>query len=225
VERIWARGGVQGSIGPVADVARSQQGFMAHATANQIAQRLIPYAFQQRLPAPDYGAFFEASARSGAYGNLLMIQSYADNAVSCTANLTPFLVAGQPIVRISATWAGIEPIAVLSAGTTSDTITCQPGEFRAYLFPNNAATELRAPVISVRLADVPNATKIVVQFSYTPLAFNSGSVGSQILFQTFDCGSGTCALPVDSQIGSVYYRVIYLDTNSRVLASSDIQIL
>jgi hypothetical protein len=214
---------VQGQINPFQDVVKSQIGWFAHSVSNMIQSRLIKYSFQQQLPSPDYGVFFESAARSGPFGNLLMVQSFADNAVSCTANLTPYLVAGQTIIRISGTGqSGIEPITVLAAGTTSDTMTCQPGEFRAYLFPKNTSAEIQLVPISARLADVGSAVKVVVQLAYNPLAFAS-SVSSQSLFQTFDCGTGTCTLPVDRQIGQVYYRLFYLDPTSNVLATSDIQ--
>ena len=217
-------GFVQGQINPLGDYSKSYIGWVAHTTANTLITRLIKYAYGQRLPAPDYGQFFETGAMTSAAGNILMIQSLMDAPASCTANLSPYLVANQPIIRISATWAGIEPIVTLAAGTASDTMTCQPGEFRAYLFPNNAATELQQPTISARLADIPNAAKVAVQFSYSALAFTGAQPSSQTLFQTIACGTGTCTLPVDKQIGTVYYRLIFLDANSLVRAASDIQV-
>jgi hypothetical protein len=43
------------------------------------------------------------------------------------------------------------------------------------------------------------------------------------LYQTFDCGTGNCTLPVDPQIALVYFRLVYLDTNSTLLATSAVQ--
>jgi hypothetical protein len=198
------------------------QAWIASSTGGQLTQRLVKYMLQPRLPSPDYGKFFEATARVGSYGNLLAIQSYADAALSCTANLTPYLISGQPIIRMSGTWAGIEAVTVLSAGTTSDTMTCAPGEFRAYIFSNNEAAELEQPNISASLADIPGAADIVVQYAYSPLVFQDGDK-YPALYQTFDCGTGNCTLPVDPQVGLVYFRLVYLDTNSRLLAISAVQ--
>ncbi len=219
-------GGNQAGMNPHWDFTNTGfQPWLASSSAAQLMQRLPKYLFQPRLPSPDYGKFFESTVRTGSYGNLLAIQSYHDNTQTCTANLSPYLVSGQPIIRISGTWAGIEPIAVLAAGTATDSMTCQPGEFRAYLFPINEPAELQMPVISARLADVNGAAKIVVQYSYSPLVFVSGGSVFPSSFQTFDCGTGNCTLPVDQQIGSLYFRLVYLDGNSRVLATSDVQTL
>jgi hypothetical protein len=216
---------LQAGVNPHWDYARSFTYYTASTAPHLIGQRLAKFNFQPRLPSPDYGQFFEAAARTGSYGNILEIQSFAEAPQSCTANLTPYLVAGQPIIRMSATWAGIEPIVVLAAGTTSDTMTCQSGEFRAYIFANNEAAEVQQPIISLNLADVANATDILVQFSYSPLAFNTQSVQQQLLYQTFDCETGTCKLAVDRQIGVLYYRFVYRDTTGKVLATSDVQTL
>jgi hypothetical protein len=204
-------------INPVTDFGGSQQAAMAHTNPNLIHERILKYEYQPRLNSPDYGSQFEAAARSGTYGNLLMIQSFVDNSITCTANLAPYLVAGQPILRFSMTWDSIQAVDVIAAGTTTDSKTCAPGEFRAYLFPNNAAAELAQPPISARLADVTNAADIVIQYSYSPLAFTSPSVAGQILYQTFDCGTGTCTPPWDRNIGLIYYRLVYLDSSGRIL--------
>src|ERR1035438_10505998 len=116
---------VQASFNPVVDFAKSQLAAVGITFPNLLHERLIKYEFQPRLNSPDYGPFFEAAARTGTFGNLLMIQSMADNTISCTANLAPSLVTGQPIIRISATWSSIEPIVTLPAGTASDTMTCR----------------------------------------------------------------------------------------------------
>ncbi len=216
----------QAGMEPVVDYAKSHLLTHANATANIIHERITKYEFQPVLNSPDYGIFYEASARTGSYGNLLEIQYFGDVATSCTANLSPYLVSGQSIIRISATWAGIEPITVLSPGTTSDTMTCNPGEYRAYLFPVSESTELKQPTISVRLADVTNAASVAVQFSYSPLAFTSASTASQLLYQTFNCGTGAaCTLPVDKNFGTIWYRLLFLNSSGALLATSDIQIL
>jgi len=219
---------VQGAANPSVDVARSIEAFQANAIGNLLAERLVPYAFQPRLPAPDYGrtkGWYEASARTGPSGNLLMIQNYKNSTESCTATLTPYLVPGQSIIRISATWAGIEPIVTLPPGTPSDTMTCNPGEFRAYLFPNTSSVELSKPNLSANLSSVPGASDIQVQYAYTPFVFSAPSVAGQLaIYQTYDCGTGpNCTLPADTKIGTFYYRILYLDSSNNVLKIGPLQ--
>ncbi len=103
------------------------------------------------------------------------------------------------------------------------TFTPDTTAFVAYACWQNTAANYAPPVISARLADIPNAAKIVVQYNYLPDPFQQALINRSMLFQSFDCGSGTCALPVDRNIGSVYYRLVYLDSQGHLLATSDIQ--
>ncbi len=208
---------------PVVDIGGSQLVAQGVTFPNLFAERELKYLYQTRLNSPDYGEFFEAAARTGSYGNILLIQSFADNSTAQTVTLTPYLESGQPIIVYAMTWDSVQPIRVLSAGTTTDIHPWGPGEFRAYVFPVNEAVELNEPSISARLADVANATDIVVQYSYSPLSFTSPSVASQTLYQANDCGTGTCQLPVDKSIGVIYYRLIYRDAGGAVLATSALQ--
>jgi hypothetical protein len=205
------------AIDPVIDFGRTTEAAQAQANPNLLASRIVKYLYQPRLNSPDYGAAFEAAARSGSFGNLLMIQSFLDAPTTCTANLAPYLVASQPILRYSMTWNTIQAVDVIAAGTTTDSKTCAPGEFRAYLFPVNEASEFDQPIISVRLADVAGAASVVVQYSYSLLAFDSPGVAAQTLYQTSNCGTGTCQLPVDKNIGPVYYRLIYLNSSGQIV--------
>jgi hypothetical protein len=204
-------------VDPITDYGRTIEAALGHANLNLFASRILKYLYQPRLNSPDFGAAFEAAARSGSFGNLLMIQSFLDAPGTCTANLAPYLVAGQPVIRYSMTWDSIQAVDVIAAGTTTDSKTCAPGEFRAYVFPVNEAAEFAQPVIAARLADVANAADILVQYSYSLLSFGSPAVAAQTPYQTFNCGTGTCQLPVDKNIGPVYYRLIYLDGSGRIL--------
>ena len=217
----------QAGIDPRTDYAKSFAGWVAHTNANLMATREIPFAFGQRLPAPDYGQFFEAAAWTSPRGNLLAIQSFADNNATLTANLSPFLEAGQQIYRICAEWNTIKTVTAITSGTAADTYNYAPGEHCAYMFAKNAAVEIQQPQLSVRLADVANAAKVVVQFSYARLAFQEkSSAGAQTLYQTQDCGNAAaCLLNVDRSIGTVYYRLLYLNSSNAVIATSDIQTL
>jgi len=225
-------GGIQGAINPQWDYAQTYTAWVATANATLLMNYLANSGFllQPSLNSPDYGLFFEAAARTSIvtgvnpqYGNLLMLQSYADNTVSCTANLGPYLISGQPIYRYYATWSGIQ-FATLTAGTASDTMTCEPGALRVYVFPNSGQYTPSTPTLSVRLGDVSNASDVLIQYSYSPLAWTTG-VASYAFVQTFDCVGGSCVLPVDRNIGPVYYKILYVNSSGAVLATSDMQSL
>ena len=132
-------------------------------------------------------------------------------------SLSAYETAGQNIVRYRAMYTGIEAIAVIAPGTPTDTVTLGPGEAVFYAFPAAFASWLQQAAIAVRLADVTGATDIVLRFGYDLYNLDSANV-------SYDCGgSGLCVPPVDSQIGPVYYRIIYRNSSGVVLATSDIQ--
>ena len=187
---------------------------------NLMMQRLACYTLGQRLASPDYGLGFLTSARSGACGNLLFVSNFWDSAQTRPITLSPYLFAGQPIWKYYCTLISGCSMTQLSASTSSDTVNFDSGATVWYVFVNNAAV-LAQPVINVELADVSNAAKVVVRYAYTRYAFSPG----QVLALPFvaDCGTGTCTLPVDRQIGTVYFQVQYLDANGRILANGAIE--
>jgi hypothetical protein len=93
----------------------------------------------------------------------------------------------------------------------------------AYVATPNGATWYSPPVISARLADVPNATSIAIEWTYSPLQFGAPQLNGQALFQSYSLGAGTGTAPIDRQIGKVRYRLIYLGAGSTILATSDVQ--
>lgn len=137
-------------------------------------------------------------------------------------NLSPYLVTGQQILKYYMTWTTLV-VSVLPAGTTSDTVSFDPAGVVIYVFPNNCMTEYSAPMLSVRLADVPNATGFSVQYAYNPYFFRPVPRWSALPIPSTYCGAGACSLPVDRNIGTVYYRVLYLNSSNQVLATSDLQ--
>jgi hypothetical protein len=194
-----------------------ESAYWAMATGNYLAQRLAKYEFQPHVASPDYGPFIEAAAHSGTPGNMLILQNMAMNNRTVTVNLSSCDVPGQQKIRYLADYTGIA-VSPLAIGVTSDTAVMTSGGTVAYLCPQNFAAELQQPTISARLADVANAARIVVRYAYFPYWVDNGT-------SVVDCGSGTCALPVDRQFGPIYYRLIYLDANSTILAVSDVQTL
>jgi hypothetical protein len=189
--------------------------FWSNSTALHLLQRLRKYILQPAQTTPDYGRNIEAAVRSSSFGNILMTLNISDSPQTTTFELTPYLQSGQQILRYSATFRGIK-VDVLSAGTNTDTVTQDPGAAVFYVFPTAFAGELASPTFQVRLADQPNATKAVVSYAYDRYWLDSSPA------YTFDCGKGSCTLPVDPKIGTIYYRVRYLDPTGKVLATGDL---
>jgi hypothetical protein len=186
-------------------------GWNATTTANQLNTRVAKYLLQPRAAgAPDLGPQFETSLRSGSYGNLLMALYFGAYPATSTVDLTACAISGQATIRYLADWRNIF-VSTIAAGTLSDTATFQPGGAAYYICSTNAVAEYSPTLISTLLADVPNATKILVRYAYQPYLL-------PVRFDNVvDCGTGTCTLPVDRSLGSVYYVWQYLDGNGKVL--------
>ena len=211
--------GIQAGIDPLFDTASSISGWHAATQANLLADRLQKYNYGQTIACVSPGPQYDCAARTNGNGNLLMIQSFKHGTKEITTDLTPYLVSGQGIIRYYGTYQGIQ-IGTLAAGTTSDTVSCETACFIAYVFANNATAEYPAPVFSANLADIPNATKILLSYAYDLYPF---SQQSDVLPFVFDCGGGTCTPPWDRTIGPVYYQLRYLNSSGNVLATSDVQ--
>ena len=194
--------------------------FWATASANLFLQRFATtgYLFQPRFGAPDIGYNIESSLRKGSKGNLLLSINLQDGPQTRTVDLSNCAVSGQPTIRYTVNWQAIA-ISTLSAGVTTDTPTYPASGAVVYLCSNNAANEYNPPTISARLADVPGATQIVVRYSH--VAYELPETTNNAV----NCGTGTCTLPVDRQIGPIYYRLYYLNSSGAVLSASDIQTL
>jgi hypothetical protein len=190
--------------------------FHAIALANLLDQRIAPYSLTASLPSPDYGTPWECTARTGAKGRMLACLNITNATETATFTLAPYLVNGQNAIQFIANSTGIQ-LSTISAGTLTQPVTVPQGGAVVFLFPNAFSTELQQPLISARLADVANATKIVVRYGYDQYLLDTGAV-------TQDCGTGAaCQLLVDRNIGPVFYRLIYLNSSGTVLAVSDVQ--
>ncbi|PWU04519.1 MAG: hypothetical protein C5B51_16570 [Terriglobia bacterium] len=196
--------------------------FVSSAHANLPLKRITKYLFQPRCGAPDLGTVIQTACRTGVNGTLLAAINLSDNAAGITVTLTPYL-NGNAILRYRVSNLGIGPVATLSAGATSDSLTLDKGEAVFWVFP--AASDYSAAPFSALLSDVPGASKIVIRYGYTAQMFSYPSVASLMLPQAADCGTGSCSIPVDRNIGPLYYRLLYLDVNGKILAIGGVQTL
>lgn len=182
-----------------------------------MANRLAKYILQPALNSPDTGmSWIPCTARAGSYGDTMFCLNASDGPQTMTFNLSPYLQSGQRIIRYVVNDHSIV-METIAAGTKTDTPTLQPLDAVFYVFPINFAAELQPAVIAARAADVTNATKVAVRYAYDRYYLDS-AIGS-----VYDCGAGVCTPPWDRNIGNVYYRLIYLGPDSRVLATSDVQ--
>ena len=192
--------------------------FWANSLITKFAQRWAKFMLQPPLPSPDYGPLIEACARGGPNGNIVFVANMTDGAQTRTFSLTPYQIAGQSIIRSYVAPDGTWTITTLAPGTATDSFTLAANAAIAYIFPATYAGELSQPTISVRLADVTNAARVLVRYGYNPYFFDTS------LDNVFDCGaSAACTLPVDRQVGTVYYRIYYLDSGGRTLATGAVQ--
>jgi hypothetical protein len=199
---------------------------VAHAanTAALFWNAKAKYLLQPTLNSPDYTQNWECGAKRGTYGNILICFNDTDGPQSQTFNLSPYLESGQQIERyiLSDTSIAYQPI---SAGTMSDAVSnVPPLNAVAYVFPVNFSAEIAQPSVAVCItatsgcsqADVPSATAIAIRWSYDPYYIDA-------LGTTYSCGTNVCTPPWDRNIGTIWYRIVYLDSSNRVLAMSDIQ--
>jgi hypothetical protein len=195
-----------------------EESYWAMASANKKAQRLAKFEFQPHLASPDCSPVFECSAHSGsAVGNSFIAVNVTDAAQSLTVNTTPYLESGQQFIQDLGDFTG-DRATPIASGTASVSVSVPAGGSLALLFPLNFASELQQPSISPKLSDVTGAASIVVRYAYLPYWVDNGTA-------LMNCGAMAtpCVLPVDKAFGTVYYRVIYLDSASNVLATSDIE--
>jgi len=156
-------------------------------------------------------------ARSGSYGDLVFCYNASDGPQIITIPLTPYETSGQNIIQQIVNDHAIGADTIISAGTSSTNITLQGGDAVFLVFPTNFAAEVQQPWISARLADVTNATGIAVHFAYDPYYLDAAP-------NIFNCGSTSpCQPGWDRNIGTVYYRLIYLGSDGQVLATSGVQ--
>lgn len=190
--------------------------FHGKSSAALYWNRYAKYWFQPRLNAPDYGPYIECAAASGSPGNIMACMNVSDGPQTVTFKLSPYLVAGQQIIQQVVNDHSIGADTMLAAGTTSSSATLKPYDVITFVMPNSFSTELLQPAISVRLADVANATDIVIRWTYDRYYLD-------VAGDTFDCGTGNCTPGWDKNIGTIYYRVLYRNSAGEVIATSDVQ--
>jgi hypothetical protein len=191
--------------------------FHAAALANQFINSRQSLILTTSMNSPDYGRRFECFARSGSAGNAMWCVNMT-NATQTIArvNTSAYLESGQNFIQWSLAQNG-NAFSIVTAGTASLTNVVVPAGGTMFLeFPATYAGYLQQPTISAGLADVTNATDIVVRYGYDPYLIAAGNVT-----QHFN-GASSLTLNADRNIGPIYYRLIYLNSSGAVLATSDI---
>ena len=105
---------------------------------------------------------------------------------------------------------------MIPAGTTTDTPTWPAAGAVDYICSNNEAAEYSPPAMSVRLADVANATQVLVRYGVTPYALQNG------LANVFSLGTGSGTVPWYGG-STMYYQIQYLNSSGVVLAQGGVQ--
>ena len=191
--------------------------FEAASNCDTVWTRYQKYALQPTLNSPDTGQpWIDCTARAGSYGDMLVCFNASDGTQPWSLNISPYLQSGQQIIQQTVGFHSIGAPTILASGTASASGTLGPEEAVFLIFPVNFAAELLRPAIAPDLASIANSTDVLVRWSYHPYYLDSaGNID--------DCGTGICTPTWDRNFGPVYYRLIYLGANSKVLATSAIQ--
>jgi hypothetical protein len=192
--------------------------FHAASIASLLISANQKYILQPALNSPDFGLPLDCAARAGSYGDIVMCLNGTEGSQTRTFNLSAYLQPGQQIIRYVADPQGIT-MTILAAGAPSDTVALNPDGAVFYVFPVLFSAELEQPTINVKLADVPHAATVAVRYHYDLYLLDKPTTN------VFHCETGSCTLPVNRNIGTVYYQLIFLDARSQVLATSDVQTL
>src|SRR5581483_10366241 len=141
---------------------------------------------------------------------------------SIPVNLSPYLISGKSIAKRVADWRHIT-VAVLPAGTATDTVSCPPGCYFAYILSNGgAASALNQPTLGLPLLSDggPGTVGQVIQWTYADnYAF---AQQSYVLPQTVDAGSATTiTLPADRNVSPIWYRTCYYAASSKLLGCGE----
>lgn len=178
--------------------------------------RLEPYLLQPLCNAPGLGSRVHTGARCGSNGTLVIAISDSESPNTVSFAFGSYNNGSAPIMRYRFINGAFLEADALAANATNDIFAAGPGDTDLWVFAAaNAASG--QPVLSARLAHIPNATKISIRYNYVQgnLDLPSSTVVS--------CGVTPCVVPTDPAIGKVYYRIQYLNSNNAVLATSDVQ--
>jgi hypothetical protein len=173
------------------------------------------YILQPAMSSPDYGLSIDCGARSGANGAILMCLNATDSPETRTFDLSPYLQSGQQIARYSAGPLHIR-MTVLAAGTRSDTFTLNANETVFYVFPASFAGDITMPTLAPKVSDVTNATQFGIRFGYDRYTLDLSTSNVQL------CSASPCQL-LQNRFGPIYYRIIYLDSTGKTLATTEVQ--
>ena len=188
--------------------------YWSNAAPQLLLQRLAQAGYLYGTPAangcPGIGFWFDCDLRSSYKGNLLMVQSAFGAPISRTVDISGCAVSGQPTIRYIADSINGITVSTIASGTTSDTPTFPTGGTVVYLCSNNEAAELSEPVMSLRLADITGAASIELRYAHTPYALGAN------LANVVSMGTGSGTIAWDRNIGTLYYRLLYLNSSGFV---------
>lgn len=197
--------------------------FWGSANAHFFLQSMTArgYLTQPKYGCPDIGFNIECTLREGSKGNLLIYLNVQDSSFAHALDISGCAVAGQATIRYIIDRSQIL-MTTLTAGTMSDTPTFPIGGTIAYLCSNNEAAEYNPTPLSVKLADIPTATDVVVEYAYHPWQF-SNPIGSGAN-AVYDLGGASGTVPVDSQMApNRYFRLKYLNSSGVPVAVGDVE--
>jgi len=172
-------------------------------------------AGEARRNSLDLGPFFDV----GSTADCLMVLNATDAPQTVTIPTSVQLKSGQQFIQQIVTGHSIGAATTIASGTTSVTMTIPAGSAAFLVFPSNFAAELLRPSIAPEISAITNATSAVILYSYDPYYLDAGG-------NTFNCGTAAVCQPAwDRNIGTIYYRLEYLNSSGVRIAQSAVQTL
>jgi hypothetical protein len=172
-------------------------------------------AGEVRLNSVDLGSFFDV----GSTADCLMVFNATDAPQTVTIPTSVQLKSGQQFIQQIVTGHSIGGVTPVASGTTSVTVTFPAVSAAFLVFPANFAAELVQPRITPEISTITNAASAVILYGYDPYYLDAAG-------NTFNCGTAAvCQPPWDRNIGTIYYRLEYLNSSGVRIAQSAVQTL
>ena len=194
--------------------------FWAYAPPQLEMEDLAKRGYLYGTPAaggcPDVGFVIDCDLRSSSKGNLLLLVNGSNAPVTRTVNISGCAVAGQPTLRRTVDPLGGITLAVIPAGTTTDTPTLPAAGGVDYICSNNEAAEYSPPVMSVGLADVANATQVLGALRCHTIRTSNG------LANVVNLGTGSGTVPWYGG-STMYFQYLYLKADGSIAAQGGVQ--
>jgi hypothetical protein len=197
-----------------------QDEYKPMALSFQLMQRTEKYSLQPRLNSPYYGPFFYTAARTGSYGNMLLVGSLSEMPYPATGtmsiDLTPCRQAGGSINRYWLTPRKLTAV-TLAGNPTADAVQFNTSGEGGELFFYTCQVAGAAPDIDMAPFNPPKT----LPFGATQFAIKVGYYPDSVDESDATPCTGGCIIGVEHTNARAWYKKFYLAADNTVLGASD----